>query len=95
MDWQLLIILAIIFFFLIFIFLRSEKRAKKIIALFITVPVLVLIVRWANFRQAWIEVLSALALAMLGILFWWFLVGRKLPPAEPEIRVWEKDKPFE
>jgi hypothetical protein len=95
MDWQALIVLSLIFIFLAFVLLRTEKRAKRLILLLTAPPILVLIFRWSNSREGWDLSAIAGAAASIGILIWWFAIGRRLSPAEPSIKVWEKDELFE
>jgi hypothetical protein len=90
MDWQALLVLATILFFLLYTLVRIEKRSKRVILIFVALPILVLIIRWTNYRQNWDLTLIAGGLALVGIIIWWFAVGRKLPSSEPSIRVWNK-----
>lgn len=81
-------------FTLALIALRSERHRRRWIILLVPVPLIILIVRWAIFRQAWLETGLASALAVLALVLWWIAVGRRLPPPEDTIRVWTKDDPF-
>jgi drug/metabolite transporter (DMT)-like permease len=86
--------LGVLLFTLALVVLRSERRRRRWIILLVPVPLLVLIVRWAIYRQAWRETGLASALAAAALVLWWIAVGRRLPPPEDTIRVWTKDDPF-
>ena len=74
---------------------RSVKRRRRRILLFVPIPVAVLICRWASYRQAWIELASAVALSVAGVALWWLAYGRRLPPSSDDnIRVWDPNDPF-
>ena len=86
--------LAALLFILAFVVVRSERHRRRWIVLLVPVPLVVLVVRWAIYRQAWLETGLALALAAFAFALWWIAIGRRLPPPEDTIRVWTKDDPF-
>lgn len=94
MDGPTILILSVVFFVLALVTLRSERRRRRWISLLVPVPLLYLVIRWAIFRQAWIETGLALALALAALCTWWLAVGRRLPPPQDRIRVWTQDDPF-
>jgi len=86
--------LGALLFILALMSVRSERHRRRWIILLVPIPLLVLLVRWAIYRQAWLETCLAFALAVVAFSFWWIAVGRRLPPPEDSIRVWSKDDPF-
>ena len=42
-------------------------------------PAFLLILKWSQFREAWIELASAVMIAALIFFVWWIPIGRKLP----------------
>ncbi len=92
MDWQAVIVVAVIFIVLALLLLRIEPRVRRRVALLVAIPLGILIYRWAAYRNAWGELAIALAIAAVALGGWWALIGRRLaPPAGPQIRVWSKD----
>ena len=86
--------LAALLFILALVAVRSERHRRRWIVLLVPIPLVVLVVRWAIYRQAWLETGLASALAVIAFALWWIAVGRRLPPPEDTIRVWTKDDPF-
>lgn len=93
-DGLTVLILTAVFFVLALVTLRSERRRRRWIILLVPVPLLYLVIRWAIFRQSWLETGLGLALAAAGLSVWWLVVGRRLPPPQDSIRVWTPDDPF-
>jgi hypothetical protein len=89
-----ILILSLLFSLLALVALRSERRPRRWIVLFVPVPLAYLIVRWAMYRQAWVETGIALALPLAALAIWWVTIGRRVPAPEDTNRVWTKDAPF-
>jgi len=74
---------------------RSVKRRRRRIMLFVPLPLAVLVCRWASYRQAWIELAAAVAISSAAVALWWLAYGRRLPPpSDDNIRVWTPNDPF-
>jgi hypothetical protein len=74
---------------------RVPRRHRRWVQLILLLPGAVLVIRWAAYRQAWLELGVSTGLSLLLILAWWLAVGRKLPPPhEGNIRVWTEEDPF-
>lgn len=93
MDWQSAGSLAILIFGILLAALRAERRMRKVIVLVLPVPAFTLLIRWADYRQKWTELIIAVVLALCGSVLWWLLKGRNLPPPNSEIRVWDRNDP--
>lgn len=94
MNWESLLLLIGLFTFMALVVIRAEKRARKIVILVLPAPILFFIIRWANYRDTWVELGIALASSGFLVLLWWFIRGRSLPKVESSIRVWDKEDPF-
>lgn len=94
MDLSTVITLTILLTAIALLQARTVVRRRAVTAL-LWIVVAVLLVRWAAYRDAWIELGLAVALT-LGILgSWWAIWGRRLPRADDSnIRVWSEDDPF-
>jgi hypothetical protein len=86
--------LGTLLFTLAFVAVRSERRRRRWIILLLPIPTMILVVRWAIYRQAWLETGLASVLAAAAFTLWWLAIGRRLPPPEDTIRVWTQDDPF-
>jgi len=74
---------------------RSVKRRRRRIMLFVPLPLAVLVCRWASYRQTWIELAAAVAISSAAVALWWLAHGRRLPPpSDDNIRVWTPNDPF-
>jgi membrane protein implicated in regulation of membrane protease activity len=95
MNWQNIFLLASGFSLLCLILIRSVRRIRLWIFILVGLPTLVLILRWASFRSAWLDLVISFVVAVAFILLWWRLYGRHLPPPhESQIKVWTEDDPF-
>ncbi len=95
MNLQASAILVLAFFFSLLAVLRTYRRRRWVTASALLLPVLFFSVRWARYREAWLELASGIGIAILGILVWWVAYGRKIPPPqESSIRVWSEEDPF-
>ncbi len=98
MDWQSVqnvALLALLNAAITIVLLRTPPARRRIALIFLPLPAGFLLVRWARYRDAWMELGISLGIAFLLVAAWWYYVGRALPPPEEsEIRVWSKDDPF-
>jgi hypothetical protein len=95
MNWQSALVVAAIFITLILAVLRSEPRIRIWIFLLLILPGGVLSIRWAAFRDAWLEFAVGSGIGLLFVVLWWRIIGRKLPPPTgSQVRVWTEDDPF-
>jgi protein-S-isoprenylcysteine O-methyltransferase Ste14 len=96
MDWLSTIILAAVFTLSILAWRRTIPKRRFVTVIFLLLPVLLLSLRWAAYRQSWPEWWIGFTAAVLISISWWFGFGRKLPsPRDGTQRVWTKDDPFE
>lgn len=79
-DWLTTIILAVIISGLSILWLRIEKRIRLPIIIVVDFPALLLILKWSQFRGAWLELAIAVLIAAIIFFVWWIPIGRKLPP---------------
>jgi hypothetical protein len=87
-DWLTISILAIMIAGLLILWLRIESRIKPPVAIVVYVPSILLILKWSQFREAWVELGTAALIGVSIFLLWWIPYGRKLPPPkESEIKV--------
>jgi hypothetical protein len=94
MAWTNSFLLAVLGLALAVATVRSVPRRRWIILLLLDVPLLVLLVRWASFRQAWLELVTGLVGSAAAFGLWWLLHGRRLgPPRDDNIRVVTQDDP--
>jgi hypothetical protein len=96
MDWLAVAFLTAIFCGLALALIRSVRRGRgRWLMYLIPVIVGVLAIRWAGYRQTWLELAVAVLLSSVICLAWWFGYGRRLPPpSDDNIRVWTKEDPF-
>jgi hypothetical protein len=94
MDLQNALTVAVLVFLVLLVTIRSERRARRIIVLLVPMPGFYLLVRWAIYRNAWGDFGLGIGIAILGVLVWWLILGRRLPSTENPMKVWEKDDPF-
>lgn len=94
MNWQNVSLIAASCLFLPIIFLRVEKGVRWLIFALLILPAGVLFLRWAAYREAWLEMAVGAGIGFMLLGAWWLLVGRKLPPPRSSIKVWTKDDPF-
>ena len=80
MDWLTISILAIVIAGLLVLWLRIESRIKPPVIIVVYVPSILLILKWSQFREAWVELGVAALIGLTLFLFWWIPYGRKLPP---------------
>ena len=77
---------------LIFAMLRVERKRWWVVAVFLEMPVIALVVIWANLYALWPEVLIGATIAGVIAGAWWLFHGRKLPaPTSDTIKVWGQD----
>lgn len=93
MNWYTIAILTILLTLIAIAQTRTVKR-RRLVLFLLWLVLGVLLVRWARYRGAWDELLVSAGGALLLTTLWWVLYGRKLPPAQDNIRVWSKDDPF-
>lgn len=95
MNWETGLVLGALFFILALSIIRSEPRARRWIILILPLPTAVLVYRWVRYEQAWPELALGAAVAVVALVIWWVVVGRRLPaPSRSTTRVWTKDDPF-
>ena len=95
MDLWAIPVLAAILTALSIAVIRSDKRRRRRLLLFVPLPLVILVLRWASYRRAWAELASAVALSAAAVLIWWAAYGRRLPPpSDDNIRVWTQNDPF-
>ncbi|OGP57370.1 MAG: hypothetical protein A2V67_10030 [Deltaproteobacteria bacterium RBG_13_61_14] len=81
MDGQAILVIAAILIGVTVLTLRSEPRRRRTILLLVPLPAAALLLRWAAYRHAWPELAAAAGLASAGVMLWWLVLGRRLPPA--------------
>jgi len=95
MSYQTIAILGLSLFLSLLAVIRTYARRRWISILVLLVPAVFFSFRWARFRSTWLELGIGFGIALLGVLLWWILYGRKLsPPEESKIRVWTEEDPF-
>ncbi len=95
MDWWAIPVLAVILTALTLAVVRSDKRRRRRLLLLVPIPLMVLVWRWASYRQAWIELALAAAISTAALVVRWRAYGRRLPPpSDDSIRVWTQNDPF-
>lgn len=94
MNWQNIALISASFVFLPIVYLRVEKRVRWFIFFLLILPAAVLFLRWAAYREAWLEMAVGAGIGLTLFCVWWFIIGRKLPPPRNSIKVWTKDDPF-
>lgn len=95
MNLQTVFILSAAFFLSTIAVFRTYTRRRWVPIVVLLLPTIIFSIRWARFRSAWLELLTGVGIAVLGVVIWWFFYGRKLdPPKEDTIRVWTEDDPF-
>ncbi len=94
MSWTNAVLLSVLGVALAVATVRSVPRRRWLILLLIDVPILVLLVRWASFRQAWFDLGAGLVGSGAALSLWWLSHGRRLgPPRDDNIRVITQDDP--
>ncbi len=95
MNWQTVLTIAGLTALVTITLMRTAPRRRRRLALILALPAGFLLYRWAVYRDAWEDLLAALALGAGLVLVWWVVLGRHLPPPRDDtIRVWTKDEPF-
>jgi hypothetical protein len=95
MSIQTILILGVAFFLSLLAVTRTYPSRRWVTVIALLAPVIILSIRWARYRTAWVEFGIGAGLAVLGLLIWWSFYGRKLPPPEESsIRIWTEDDPF-
>jgi hypothetical protein len=95
MNLQNVFLLAIGILLLGVVLIRSVRRIRLWIFILVGLPTIVVTLRWANFRSAWLDLGVSIVLASAAIIIWWQVIGRHLsPPQESQIKVWTEDDPF-
>jgi hypothetical protein len=95
MSFQSISILGIAIFLSLLAVVRTYPRRRWVTVLVLLIPVIFFSIRWARYRDAWTELIAGSGIALVGMLAWWLLYGRKIsPPEESSIRVWSEDDPF-
>ena len=96
MDWQTVLVLAVLTCLVTIAMLRVERRQRRRVLWVLPIPALFLLWRWSLFRQVWLEPILGVAAGLLAAWTWWRWRGRQLPPPTTDnIRVWTKDQPFD
>jgi hypothetical protein len=87
-DWRTIFILAVLISGLMILWLRIESRIRPPVFIVVYVPSTLLILKWSQFREAWMELGIAALIGAAIFLTWWAPYGRKLPPPKgSQIRV--------
>lgn len=95
MDPQTVAILVVLLAGAAWLHMRTLARGRRYFLLLWLLAAFLLL-RWAGYRDAWLELAVAVTIAGLVIATWWFLRGRHLPaPSDDNIRVWSEEDPFE
>jgi hypothetical protein len=95
MNWETGIVLGALLLIVTLVMIRSERRTRGWIILILPLPTAILVYRWVRYEHAWLELAFAAGVAIGGVLLWWALLGRKLPPPTgSSTRVWTKEDPF-
>jgi hypothetical protein len=96
MDWQTLVVLAVLTCVVAIAVSRVEQRQRRRVLLVLPLPALFLLWRWSRYRDVWLEPILGVTLGLLVAWIWWRWRGRHLPaPSSDNIRVWTKDQPFD
>ena len=94
MSWTNVLLISLLGMALAVATARSIPRRRWMILLLLDLPLLVLLVRWASFRRAWLELVTGLVASGAAYGVWWLLHGRRLgPPRDDNIRVVTQDDP--
>jgi hypothetical protein len=95
MSFQSISILGIALFLSLLAVVRTYPCRRWVTVLTLLFPVIFFSIQWARYRDAWAELGVGTGIALMGMLAWWLLYGRKIsPPEESSIRVWSEDDPF-
>lgn len=93
MDWSTIAILAILIAGLMILWSRIPSKIRLPAVVVVYFPGTLLILKWTQFREAWMEFGIALLISIAAFLAWWFALGRKLPqPKESQIVVITEDE---
>jgi O-antigen/teichoic acid export membrane protein len=96
MDWLSTLILIAALTLSVLAWLRTVPKRRFVTFLFLLMPILVLSLRWAAYRENWLEWRFGFFASIGLAAIWWIVRGRKLPaPRDGTQRVWTKDDPFE
>ncbi len=96
MDWQTVVVLAVLTCLVAIALARVEHRQRRRVLLVLPLPALFLLWRWSLYRGVWLEPILGVGLGLLAAWIWWLWRGRHLPaPSSENIRVWTKDQPFD
>jgi hypothetical protein len=96
MDWLTVGMLTAIISGLTVALVRTVRRGRRRRWIYL-IPIVtaLLALRWAAYRQTWVELGLAALISAVVCATWWFTYGRHLPPpTDDNIRVWTKDDPF-
>lgn len=81
-------ILAILIAGLSIVWTRIESKIRLPALVVVYFPATLLILKWTQYRDAWLELGAALLVSTAIFSVWWFSIGRKLPrPKESQIVV--------
>jgi hypothetical protein len=94
MWWTNVALIALLVAGLTIAAVRTIPRRRTLISLLVHLPLAILLIRWAAYRAAWLELaLGAVGSAVL-VAAWWLAHGRRLgPPRDDNIRVLTRDDP--
>lgn len=94
MNWQTISIVSALITLALIIHTRTLVRWRlRLVGLWLIVAIL--LVRWAQYRAAWLELAISAGAAIAIYTLWWIIWGRRLPQADDSnIRVWSEDEPF-
>ena len=94
MSWTNVLLIAALGLAVVVATARTVPRRRFLIVLLLDLPLTVVLLRWAAYRQAWLELAAGIAGIALGFGVWWTAHGRHLgPPREDNIRVYTQDDP--
>ena len=85
--------LALLALTLLFLLLRVERRVLWLVLLFLVLPAVYFVWRWATAGGHMAEAAVGLAIAVALTAAWWLVLGRRLPrPTSDSIKVWGQEK---
>ena len=96
MDVLSTVVIGLSFSLALYAVLRTIPERRFLTIIFLLLPLTVFSFRWSVFRDARKEWIIGLGAAVLVLMLWWLVRGRRLPPPDDSsIRVWTKEDPFE